>query len=280
MATVSGITAAKMQEYVDENIVSGYVNTMGSLILVTRSGTEIDAGPVMDPLLPGAITQYYRGDKTWQTLHKNNVAGLENVNNTSDDNKPASLPQKAWFVAKWKPNNLYFIGDQIVSPNNEVVTALQGHTSTSTYDITKWSGVPFGHMGKTSNFQQVTSGGSVVTMEAAQILRGGMTFDNATDSLVVPTSGLYEITIRPYLTGSQNYTGGGKAQRNLVDLHGTNTMAWKAGAADYAWGSNVTQQLSANDKINMVVSCSDNIGSTWGTTGFDGAYIEVKFVSS
>jgi len=37
----------------------------------------------------GTISQYYRGDKTWQTLDKTAV-GLSNVDNTSDLNKPIS----------------------------------------------------------------------------------------------------------------------------------------------------------------------------------------------
>jgi hypothetical protein len=37
----------------------------------------------------GTTFQYYRGDKTWQTLDKNAV-GLNNVDNTSDANKPIS----------------------------------------------------------------------------------------------------------------------------------------------------------------------------------------------
>jgi Phage tail repeat like len=37
----------------------------------------------------GTSAQYYRGDKTWQTLDKASV-GLNNVNNTADANKPIS----------------------------------------------------------------------------------------------------------------------------------------------------------------------------------------------
>lgn len=43
-----------------------------------------------EPALPaGTASQYYRGDKTWQTLDKTAV-GLANVDNTSDANKPIS----------------------------------------------------------------------------------------------------------------------------------------------------------------------------------------------
>jgi hypothetical protein len=41
----------------------------------------------------GTTSQYYRGDKTWQTLDKTSV-GLSNVDNTSDVNKPVSTAQQ------------------------------------------------------------------------------------------------------------------------------------------------------------------------------------------
>lgn len=45
--------------------------------------------PVVDP---GTVSQYYRGDKTWQTLSKIAV-GLPNVDNTADAQKPVSAAQ-------------------------------------------------------------------------------------------------------------------------------------------------------------------------------------------
>jgi hypothetical protein len=92
MATITGMTAAKMQQIADASIVSGQVNELGNLILTTAGGTGVDAGAVMDPLLPGDASQYYRGDKTWQGLTKQAV-GLENVDNTTDALKPASTAQ-------------------------------------------------------------------------------------------------------------------------------------------------------------------------------------------
>ena len=42
----------------------------------------------------GTTAQYWRGDKTWQTLNKSAV-GLGNVDNTSDADKPVSTAQAA-----------------------------------------------------------------------------------------------------------------------------------------------------------------------------------------
>src|SRR5262245_24079465 len=53
-----------------------------------------------EPIIaPGTAAQYWRGDKTWQTLDKVAV-GLANVDNTSDANKPVSTAQAAAIALK------------------------------------------------------------------------------------------------------------------------------------------------------------------------------------
>lgn len=47
----------------------------------------------------GTTSQYYRGDKSWQTLDKTSV-GLANVDNTTDVNKPISSATQAALDAK------------------------------------------------------------------------------------------------------------------------------------------------------------------------------------
>jgi len=53
VGTVTGYTAAKMQEIVDGTVESGYINGSGHLILVLHDATEIDAGSAL-PALPTA----------------------------------------------------------------------------------------------------------------------------------------------------------------------------------------------------------------------------------
>lgn len=52
----------------------------------------------------GTILQYWRGDKTWQTLDKNAVL-LPNVDNTSDANKPISVATQLALDAKYNASN-------------------------------------------------------------------------------------------------------------------------------------------------------------------------------
>lgn len=53
----------------------------------------------------GTSAQYWRGDKSWQTLNKSAV-GLANVDNTSDASKPVSTAQAAAIAAS-TANNIY-----------------------------------------------------------------------------------------------------------------------------------------------------------------------------
>ena len=59
----------------------------------------------------GTTGQYYRGDKTFQTLDKTAV-GLGNVDNTSDANKPVSTAQQTEINTK----NIFAYDDTDVSP--------------------------------------------------------------------------------------------------------------------------------------------------------------------
>ena len=49
MATVTGLTAERMLEIENASVVEGEVDASGHLILSTKGGTPIDAGPVLGP---------------------------------------------------------------------------------------------------------------------------------------------------------------------------------------------------------------------------------------
>lgn len=59
-----------------------------------------NSGSSGEPIItPGTTSQYWRGDKTWQTLDKTAV-GLSNVDNTSDASKPISTATSTALAAK------------------------------------------------------------------------------------------------------------------------------------------------------------------------------------
>ena len=59
MGTITGLTAARMEEIEDASVVDGNVDGSGHLILTTHGGSDIDAGYVVGPVaLTGTVIMY------------------------------------------------------------------------------------------------------------------------------------------------------------------------------------------------------------------------------
>jgi len=83
-------------------VSSGSVGTTWGAITGTLSNqTDLETAlNTKEPTITaGTTSQYYRGDKSFQTLDKNAI-GLSNVDNTSDANKPVSTAQQIALNAK------------------------------------------------------------------------------------------------------------------------------------------------------------------------------------
>jgi hypothetical protein len=72
---------------------------MGSDGIEKKISGVVDLSGKENTIAAGTTAQYYRGDKTWQTLDKTAV-GLANVDNTSDLNKPVSTATQAVLNTK------------------------------------------------------------------------------------------------------------------------------------------------------------------------------------
>lgn len=145
---------------------------------------------------------------------------------------------------------------------------------------------PFGHMGRTAGFQTIASAtnGAYIQMDAAQDLAGGMTFDNATDALVVPIAGRYRILIRGYFTGGSAYDCFAQATVNSTatpptpsDTLGTGALLYKQSTGDIMVHGQASARLAAGDKVRLWQSTLQN---AWGTTGYNGAWLEVEYVGA
>lgn len=141
---------------------------------------------------------------------------------------------------------------------------------------------PFGHAGRTGGFQDISGGwasedGRYATL-TAQALRGGMTFSS--NGLVIPRRGLYQITANGYWSGGGGYTG-------LVSpvLNSTSTPPSTGARLCSAYGDKgsaqdangfvqVTRALNAGDAIRLWLLGPN---STWGTNGYDGAFLSVEY---
>lgn len=138
---------------------------------------------------------------------------------------------------------------------------------------------PFGHMGRTAGFMGVQSSDTVVQMDTAQVLKGGMTFDNSNDALVVPVAGYYRVNAQFYATGGQ----GSSAICHVWKVGsgsptGVSTRFWKADSGDYVGHATGIVLLSAGDKLRITMTFPPS--STWGTNGYDGSYLEVEYLAA
>lgn len=142
--------------------------------------------------------------------------------------------------------------------------------------------IPFGHMGRTNAFQNLAgAGAATVIMDAAQILFGGMTFSNADDALVVPKAGWYRVYIKAFFTGAANETNVAGIKVNGTAVNGphqaSSLQVNKQGGGDVFPHSSGMVQFAAGDKVALYHT--SNV-STWGTNGYDGAWLELEFKSA
>jgi hypothetical protein len=137
---------AANKAYVDSMITGGATldattTSLGKIQLAGDLG-----GTATNPTVPGlaskepviasgATTQYFRGDKTWQTLDKTAV-GLGNVDNTSDASKPISTTTQTALNAKENTVNkstttTLGISDVLYPTQNAVKTYVDTQISTN-----------------------------------------------------------------------------------------------------------------------------------------------------
>jgi hypothetical protein len=97
------------------NITSTTNSTLTSLPNLAVTQTQVTglatALATKEPTVTaGTTTQYYRGDKSWQTLDKSTV-GLSNVDNTTDLNKPISTGTQTALNGKANTTHTHTISD-------------------------------------------------------------------------------------------------------------------------------------------------------------------------
>ena len=128
LPTPTAPTQATNKAYVDNTVSAGAPDasptTKGIVQLTGDLGGTATAPTVPGlagkeaTIVAGTTSQYYRGDKSWQTLDKTAV-GLANVDNTSDINKPVSTATQAALNLKAPLASPTFTGTVTVpTPSN------------------------------------------------------------------------------------------------------------------------------------------------------------------
>ena len=122
--TVTKASQAANLVYASPNGSSG-VPTFRSLLQADVTNLVSDLAGKEPTITTGTTGQYWRGDKSWQTLDKTAV-GLSNVDNTSDNNKPISSATQTALNAKYDASNPLAFVDASGAKSASVVNSTAG----------------------------------------------------------------------------------------------------------------------------------------------------------
>ena len=168
--------------YVEISPSGGGASTWGAITGTLSSQTDLqNALNTKEPTITaGTSAQYYRGDKSFQTLDKNAVS-LSNVDNTSDANKPVSTATQTALNAKQ---------DTLVSATN--IKTINGSSVLGSGDL-----VVSGSANPSVISLSATDGTAVT----------GTTTETISQSLLIPantftSSGMLEVVARVLKTGT------------------------------------------------------------------------------
>lgn len=130
-------------------------------------------------IIAGATSQYYRGDKTWQTLNASSV-GLSNVENTNDANKIVSTAGQTALNLKANLASPTFTG---------IPLSATAPTGTNTTQIATTAFV----LANSNNYYSVTAGTEISTRSATDIGATGVTLSPAGGKYLVQFNGQFII---------------------------------------------------------------------------------------
>jgi hypothetical protein len=178
----SAVTGSRVDDALDHldstkqaTLVSGTnIKTVNSTSLLGSGNVSVEP-----TITAGTTSQYYRGDKTFQTLDKNAV-GLGNVDNTSDLNKPISTATQTALNNKKDSLAYGNVYGTTVGASGTAYAAISGLTALNATESNRQFAVPVA--GTIKNFYVKMSGTQSATGSLVITVR-----NNATSSAVAVT---------------------------------------------------------------------------------------------
>lgn len=251
--------------------------------LDAQAAAQQAAGGGEPTIIAGNTGQYWRGDKTWQTLNSA-VVGLGNVDNTSDANKPVSTAQQAALDGKAAASHTHadattsasglmsgadktklngvasgatanatdaqlrdrstHTGSQAISTITGLQTALDGKAATAHTHSYTAADVGLGNVNNTSDASKPVSTAQQTAMDV--ISRGAY---NTVSGGVIDlslASGKYVLTVNGNVTVSFSNAHATYREAVLIELTYTSgTVTWPA---SIAWKGGTPPALTAGKK--------------------------------
>lgn len=188
----------------------------------------------------GLTSDYYRGDKTWQTLNASAI-GLENVNNTSDIDKVVSTATQTALELKSNINSPSFTGTPTA------VTAALGTNSTH---IATTAFV----LANTDQYMSTTAGNEIFTSSNTDVIAEGMT--------LTPISGKYLVLFN----AQYNIEAGNNTGEAALELDATYTSMMSKTVTNATHGA----AFGAGETLHAGVYSNVDAVTATGTLTLDG----------
>lgn len=216
-----------------------------------------------EPLIAAGTTgQYWRGDKSWQTLDKTAV-GLGNVDNTSDANKPISTATQTALDGK--------------VPTSRTIN---GYALTSNITLTK-SDVGLSNVPNTdaTNATNITSGTLPDARLSANVTVQGNSFNSANQLVKLdaggklPTSTIPSLAlVETFVVGSQAAMLALTAQMGDVAVRTDNNRSYILQSEPATTLSNWVQLLVPDSETDPVYTASSWFSTTNNASNWNTAY--------
>jgi hypothetical protein len=245
------------------------------------TSTAAALGLKEDAITATTTADYYRGDKTFQTLNKT-VVGLPNVDNTSDADKPVSTAtqtaldlkvDKALLDGKIVIGNASNLG-AAVTPNGDVTIDNLGETTIGASKVTY---AKIQNVSATNRVLGRTSAGSGIVEEISTTGTGNVVMSNS-PTLFTPNLGIPTTLVGTNITGTASGLTAGIANTVSSEDESADTTSFplfvnSSGTQISQPKSNtffkfnaLTGQLATNSFSSSGLMSADGFLGTGGTT--------------